>query len=151
MHGQAIRRQFNMAFIEVESIIGPTFIQPMFPLYNNNREQIYQASHPLWTDKFWHLDRRYCDRQDWEDMYPQHENPDDEEYNTHNNEFNNNNEEEYQPDEHEFGLPNAQFIPNIDDDNDNDRADDDGNILDEEDCEEEDRIVSNQWNIFGLL
>ena len=120
-------------------------------VYNNNREQIYQASHPLWTGKFWYLDRRYCDRQDWEDKYPQLENPDDEEYNTHNNEFNNNNEEEYQPDEHEFGRPDAQFIPNIDDDNDNDRADDDGNILDEEDCEEEDRIVSNQWNIFGLL
>ena len=117
--------------------------------YNNNREQIYQASHPLWTDKFWYLDRRYCDRQEWEDMYPQHENPDDEEYNIHNIEFYNN-EEVYQPDEHELGRPDAQFIPDIDDDNDNDSAADD-DILDVEDCEEEDRIVSNQWNIFGLL
>ena len=147
--GRAIRRQFNMEFIEVETIIGPAFIQPMFSQYNNNREQIYQASHPLWTDKFWYLDRRYCDRQEWEDMYPQHENPDDEEYNIHNIEFDNN-EEVYQPDEHEFGRPDAQFIPDIDDDNDNDSADDD-DILDVEDCEEEDRIVSNQWNIFGLL
>ena len=46
--------------------------------------------------KFWYLDRRY----------PQHENPDDEEYNNiHSNEFDNNNEEEYQHNnnEHEFG------------------------------------------------
>ena len=45
---------------------------------------------------------------------------------------------------------NTNLMNTNSDDNDNDSADDD-NKPDVEDCKEEDSIVSDQWNIFGLL
>jgi hypothetical protein len=63
--GRRRRRIPLVDLINVDTIMSPAFV---LPVYSCNRASPV-ASSPLFTDRFWHLDHKFCDRAGWDDIY----------------------------------------------------------------------------------
>ena len=57
-------RGFQQDFIDVSTIVGPAFITPVF-VRNVN---LPCCDHPSTHDRWWHIDRQYCDRAGWDEI-----------------------------------------------------------------------------------
>jgi hypothetical protein len=58
------RRHTVTQFINIDTIIGPAFMPPVI----SKTRPLPTSQNPRPTDRFWYVDRKYCDRAGWDDI-----------------------------------------------------------------------------------